>query len=198
MNNHKLFMAASAAALVAVTVAAPVSASSVHNFTDVGDRYDEAVSFLYEYEIIKGISPTKFGTQQTLTRGDAAVILANTLGLDIDAAADAGFKDLNNRVRGSVNALAEEGIISGVTKTEFKPSEPLSRGAMAKFLVLSFELEDFQQETPFSDVGGVFEPYMKPFTELKSLQARHRLLTAHIQILHAVNLLIYCTIRFHS
>lgn len=154
-------MAASAVALAAVTVAAPVSASSEHTFTDVGSRYDEAVSFLHEYEIINGLSATKFGTQQTLTRGDAAVILANTLGLNDYSAPDAGFKDLNHRVRGAVNGLAEYGIISGVTKTQFKPNEPLSRGAMAKFLVLSFELEEFQEETPFTDVGGVFEPYIE-------------------------------------
>lgn len=161
MNNHKLFLATSAVALVAVSVAAPVSANSEHTFTDVGARYDEAVSFLYENELIKGVSATKFGTQQTLTRGDAAVILANTLGLDTASAPDAGFKDLNTRVRGSVNALAEIGIVSGVTKTEYKPGEPLSRGAMAKFLVSSFELEEYQMKTPFTDVGGVFQPYIE-------------------------------------
>ncbi|MGO1057665.1 S-layer homology domain-containing protein [Planococcus sp. FY231025] len=161
MNNHKLFLAASAVAIAAVAVAAPVSASSEYTFTDVGVRYERAVSFLYEYEIIQGVSATKFGTQQVLTRGDAAVILANTLELDTTAAPDAGFKDLNTRVRGSVNALAEVGIASGVTKTEFKPSEPLSRGAMAKFLVSSFGLEDYQEKTPFTDVGGVFQPYIE-------------------------------------
>lgn len=148
-------------ALAAVTVAAPVSAYSEHTFTDVGSRYDEAVSFLYENEIIQGISKTQFGTQQTLTRGDAAVILANTLGLDTTSAPDAGFKDLNTRVRGAVNALADAGIVSGVTNTEFKPGEPLSRGAMAKFLVPAFELEEYQEKTPFTDVGGVFQPYIE-------------------------------------
>lgn len=132
-----------------------------HPFTDVGPRYEEAVSFLYALEMVNGKTATTFGTSQSLNRGDAAVILANALGLDTENAEDAGFKDLNNRVRGAVNALAAEGIISGKTADTFAPGEPLSRGAMAKFLVSGFELEEYAEKTPFTDVGGVFAPYIE-------------------------------------
>ncbi|WP_018392510.1 S-layer homology domain-containing protein [Bacillus sp. 37MA] len=170
MNTYKLFTAATAVTIAAVSVSAPASAASGHPFTDVGPNYEEAVSFLYEIEIIKGISSTKFGTSQSLTRGDAAVILANAIGVDTENAPDAGFKDLNSRVKGSVNALAEIGVISGVTKTEFKPNDTLSRGAMAKFLVLGFELQGYEIETPFTDAGGVFAPYIEALygTEITS------------------------------
>lgn len=161
MNTYKFFTVATAVTVAAVSVSAPASAASSYPFTDVGANYDEAVSFLYENDIINGISSTKFGTQQQLTRGDAAVILANTLWLDTESAPDAGFKDLNKRVKGSVNALAEAGIVAGVTETEFRPNDTLSRGAMAKFLVLGFELQDYETETPFTDVGGVFAPYIE-------------------------------------
>lgn len=153
-------MAASAAVVALAAVASPVSAAPIHTFSDVGPNYDEAVSFLYEYEIINGKSATQFGTYQQLTRGDAAVILANAVGIDTESAPDAGFTDLNNRVRGAVNGLAEYGIVSGVTKTQFKPNDILTRGAMAKLLVAAFELEEFEEETPFTDVGGVFAPYI--------------------------------------
>lgn len=161
MLRDKFFMAVLAATVAIVSVSGAVKAEEGHAFTDVGPSYDEAVSFLYEVEVINGKSPTQFGTSQQLTRGDAAVILANALGADTKNAPDAGFTDLNNRVRGSVNALAEWEIISGVTKTQFKPNEPLSRGAMAKFLVAGFGLEDFEAETPFTDVGGVFALYIE-------------------------------------
>ncbi|OAH58335.1 hypothetical protein AWH48_18340 [Domibacillus aminovorans] len=45
---------------------------------DVGERYDEAVSFLYDDRVVKGISATKFGAQQTLTRGEFANLLYGT------------------------------------------------------------------------------------------------------------------------
>ncbi|WNS81511.1 S-layer homology domain-containing protein [Domibacillus sp. DTU_2020_1001157_1_SI_ALB_TIR_016] len=165
MNKYTFFTAATAATVTVASFSAPASAADHADyefpFTDVGDRYAEAVEFLYMIEAINGVSETKFGTQQTLTRGDAAVILSNLLGLDTESAPDAGFKDLNTRVKGSVNALVEYGVVSGVTKTEFKPGEPLSRGAMAKFLVTAFELQDYAEETPFTDVGGVFQPYIE-------------------------------------
>src|SRR3954451_3652321 len=153
-------------AVSAVEVKPKVSAAAYemefdHPFTDVGERYEEAVSFLYNTDILKGKTATTFGTHQNLTRGDAAVILANALGLDTESAPDAGFKDLNSRVRGSVNALAELGIIAGKTADTFGTSEPLSRGAMAKFLVLGFDLDEFAKPTPFTDAGGVFAPYIE-------------------------------------
>jgi S-layer homology domain len=159
-------VSAFAPAASAVEVKPKVSAAAYemefdHPFTDVGTRYEEAVSFLYNSEILKGKTATTFGTHQSLTRGDAAVILANALGLDTENAPDAGFKDLNSRVRGSVNALAEIGIIAGKTADTFGTSDPLSRGAMAKFLVLGFELEDYAEPTPFTDARGVFAPYIE-------------------------------------
>ncbi|UII55668.1 S-layer homology domain-containing protein [Cytobacillus spongiae] len=179
-NVKKLLASALMATLVSSAVLPSVSASEVkpsvsvaaqkaddygfnldHPFTDVGSRYEDAVAFLYDAEIINGKTATSFGTNHNLTRGDAAVILANTLGLDTDNAPDAGFKDLNSRVAGSVNALADAGIVSGKTADTFGTSDPLSRGAMAKFLSLSFELEAYAEQTPFSDVGGVFAPYIE-------------------------------------
>ncbi|OES46611.1 S-layer homology domain-containing protein [Domibacillus iocasae] len=160
MNKYAFFTATTAAAVTVASFSAPASAYSLP-FKDVGPNYEEAVDFLYENEVIKGVSATEFGTYKTLTRGDAAVILAEMLWLDTESAPDAGFKDVNSRVKGSVNALKEAGIISGITKTEFRPNEPLSRGAMAKILVLSFELQEYSEPTAFKDAAGAFKPYIE-------------------------------------
>lgn len=160
----KKFIAASAsAAVVASAVAVPASAatSEFHPFKDVSSNYEDAISFLYLNDFIKGTSATTFGITQNLTRGDAAVILAKSLDLDTTSAPDAGFKDLNSRVRGAVNALADAGIVSGIDKDTFAPDKPLTRGAMAKILVLGFELEGFEvEEVPFKDAVGAFAPYI--------------------------------------
>ncbi|WP_342542344.1 S-layer homology domain-containing protein [Paenisporosarcina sp. FSL H8-0542] len=160
-TSLKKFIAASLVAVLAVSAIVPSASAAEHQFTDVNSSYDEAVSFFYEYELIKGTTPTTFGTDLNIKRGDAAVILANTLGLDVDNAPSAGFKDLNPRVQGAVNALAEEGIISGVSKDKFGPDQLLSRGAMAKLLTISFGLEDYAETTPFTDAVGVFTPYIE-------------------------------------
>ncbi|WP_338451014.1 S-layer homology domain-containing protein [Niallia oryzisoli] len=167
LNTLKKFsVTVAATTLIAIAVVPAAFAQepqfqAAHTFTDVNDRYEESVSFFYEAEIIKGKSPSLFGIYENLTRGDAAVILANTLGLDTENAPDAGFKDLNDRYKGAVNALAELGIVSGYSPDKFEPYKPLSRGAMAKLLVLTFDLQDYAEETPFTDASGVFEPYIE-------------------------------------
>lgn len=160
-TSFKKLFATSLVALMASTAILPTASAAQHQFTDVNPNYEEAVSFLYEFEIINGKTATSFGTNLNLTRGDAAVILANTLGLDTENATSAGFTDLNTRVRGAVNALAEEGIIAGISKDKFGPDSMLSRGAMAKFLNLGFGLEDYAEETPFTDVSGVFTTHIE-------------------------------------
>ncbi|WP_075618758.1 S-layer homology domain-containing protein [Paenisporosarcina indica] len=160
-KSYKTLLATSLVAVMALFAIVPSASAAQHKFIDVNPNYDEAVSFLYEFELIKGKTPTTFGTDLNLTRGDAAVILANVLGLDVKNAPDAGFKDLNSRVKGSVNALTKAGIISGITKEKFGPDLLLSRGAMAKFLNLGFGLEDFATPTPFTDAVGVFAPHIE-------------------------------------
>ena len=160
-TSFKKLFATSLVAILALSAFAPLASAADHPFSDVGPNYEESVSFLYMVELINGTSATTFGTASNLKRGDAAVILANTLGVDVENAPSAGFKDLNPRIAGAVNALAEEGIVSGITKDKFGPDLPLTRGAMAKFLNLGFMLEDYAEPTPFTDVAGVFATHIE-------------------------------------
>lgn len=161
IKSLKKFIAIGLTTVLTLSFVASPAFAADHPFTDVNPSYEDAVSFLYMNDIIKGKTTTSFGTDLNLTRGDAAVILANTLGLDVDNAPSAGFKDLNPRVRGSVNALANEGIISGYNKEEFRPDAPLSRGAMAKILDIGFDLGVYAEQTPFTDAVGVFAPHIE-------------------------------------
>ena len=107
--------------------------------------------------MIKGINETEFGVENPLKRGDAAVILAGVLGLNTSNAPDAGFKDVNKRVGGSVNALVQAGIMSGFSETTFSPDSLLTRGQMAKILVNAYHLQDYAKETPFNDLSKTFK-----------------------------------------
>ncbi|KAB2332572.1 Ig-like domain-containing protein [Bacillus mesophilum] len=49
--------------------------SADHNFTDVADRYAEAVEALVANEITNGVSATQFGVTQNAKRGDFAIFL---------------------------------------------------------------------------------------------------------------------------
>ena len=134
-----------------------VMASSSNPFNDVGDRYDEAIEMLYSSNAVKGISETEFGVYQNIKRGDAAVILARVLELDTVNAPKAGFKDVNSRISGHVNALVQAGIIKGFSETEFAPDHYLTRGQMASILVKAYGLQEYTRQTPFSDLSKSFK-----------------------------------------
>jgi hypothetical protein len=132
-------------------------ATGSHPFNDVGQRYDEAIDMLYSSNAVKGISSNEFGVYQNIKRGDAAVILARVLELDTVNAPEAGFQDVNSRIRGPVNALVQAGIIKGFSETEFAPDHYLTRGQMASILVNAYVLQEHMKQTPFTDLSKSFK-----------------------------------------
>ncbi|MFC5732009.1 S-layer homology domain-containing protein [Cytobacillus gottheilii] len=58
--------------------------SADHNFTDVADRYAEAVEALVANEITNGVSATSFGVTQNAKRGDFAIFLHRASNVDAE------------------------------------------------------------------------------------------------------------------
>ncbi|MEW9109079.1 MAG: S-layer homology domain-containing protein [Cytobacillus gottheilii] len=57
--------------------------SADHNFTDVADRYAEAVEALVANEITNGVSATQFGVTQNAKRGDFAIFLHRASNIEL-------------------------------------------------------------------------------------------------------------------
>lgn len=164
-KSYRKFVATAAtAALVASAVAPAASAASVSQFKDVAAKYQDAVKYLVDNGITEGTSKTTFGTYDSVKRGDAAVWIAKALKLDTSKAPDAGFKDVNSRVAGAVNALYAAKIISGKSATSFAPDATLTRGEMAKIIANAYNLES-NKDVPFKDLGPTFGPYIKALYE---------------------------------
>jgi hypothetical protein len=157
-KSYRKFVATAATATLVASAVTPAAAAS---FTDVSDRYKEAVDFLVEKGVTNGVSETSFGTSQEIKRADAAVMIAKLLGLDTENAPDAGFTDVPERARGAVNALKAAGIINGKTATTFGAQDPMTRAEMAKVIANAYELTGEDVELPFTDVSKTFETYVK-------------------------------------
>ncbi|MFC5604821.1 S-layer homology domain-containing protein [Sporosarcina koreensis] len=156
MNSkmYKKIMASTAtSAFVASAIIPAAMAAAPTNFKDVNSNYKEAVDYLVAHNITNGVNATEFGTTQNIKRGDAAVFIARALGLNIENAKDQGFKDLNNRVKGAVNAIVAEGIASGKTKESFAPDQNITRQEMAKMLVNAYDLTA-ETKADFKDVNS--------------------------------------------
>ncbi|MGD6842183.1 S-layer homology domain-containing protein [Bacillus infantis] len=134
-------------------------ASAVAGFSDVPQNkpFASAVYKLAERGIIGGYSDGTFKPGNSITRGQAAAILANLLDLDTENVKDPGFKDVSPGLWSykSIAAVAEKGIFRGYSDGRFGPNDKITRGQMASTLIKAFGFNylDFQwQDTPFTDI----------------------------------------------
>lgn len=158
-ESAKKFMATGAAVALAATVAAPVTfADEVKTaaFSDVSNRYEVAVDYLVSNNLSKGITETSYGINETIKRGDAAIILAQALNIMDPDAPSSGFTDVPARGALAVNSLKVAGIIDGKTTTRFGFHDTLTRGEVA--LILSnagaYHFEGDESNLVFTDVSS--------------------------------------------
>ncbi|MBB6446073.1 S-layer homology domain-containing protein [Bacillus benzoevorans] len=155
-NLHRKYAAgAVSAALVGLSFTATVNASG---FLDLdGNAHKEAILALADQGIIAGYSDGTFRPFNRITRGDAAVIVARTLGLldgkNIPSTTFTDLHTVNASTQEAIAKLAGRGIVSGFTSESFRPLDTITRAQMAKYIVAAFGLPLTDAETDFPDVN---------------------------------------------
>lgn len=97
--------------------------------------YNEAVEYVVEQGLMNGVSANEFAPNANLTRGMLVTILWR-LDNEPVAGADASFADitLGDWFCYAVNWAAEEGIVSGVSESEFAPNNNITREQIAAIM----------------------------------------------------------------
>lgn len=162
-KSYRKFVATAATATLVASAVAPAAAAG---FTDVSDRYSEAVNYLVENDITSGFTETTFGVSKEVKRGDAAVMIAKALGLDGSKSPDAGFSDVPARAKEAVNALKEAGIFNGKSATNFGFNDTMTRGEMALVIAKAYKLEG-DVTLKFTDVSDRYESAVKALVDNK-------------------------------
>lgn len=161
MSFKKYLTAGASVALVASAIVPAVAAEEVKTaaFTDVSDNYKEAVDYLVANNLSSGLEATKYGIDTEVKRGDAAIILAKALGLQNQAAPDAGFSDVPDRAAVSINSLKQAGIINGKSATTFGFTDTLKRGEVALMLAnaKAYNLTGDVKDVKFTDVSDKYD-----------------------------------------
>jgi hypothetical protein len=152
-KSYRKFVATAATATLVASAVAPAASAATNSFTDVPERYQEAVDYLVANGITSGMSPTKFGISEDIKRADAAVMLAKALGIETLDAPASGFTDVPERAVKAVNALKAEGYINGKTATKFGSDDPLTRGEVALILTNAYKLDGEDAKVSFTDVS---------------------------------------------
>lgn len=118
-------------------------------------HFAEAVNELAERNIIGGYPDGTFKPGNSITRGQAAAIIAKMTKLDTTNVKDPKFKDvtLANGYYKAIAALAEKGVIKGYADGRFGPNDSITRAQMASILIKAFELPLYRDpDYGFKDV----------------------------------------------
>ncbi len=165
-SRNKIYTATIASSVVAsALLLTPVQAESI-SFKDVPSTssYYASINQLTELGAISGFPDGTFKPGESLTRGQAAKIIAQVLNLDGATATDPSFSDVpkSHQYYNAIAALAEADIIGGYEDNTFKVSETITRGQLAKVLAQAFELKTKDNsELPFTDVTESYKPFVK-------------------------------------
>ncbi|MDQ0215284.1 hypothetical protein J2S13_001684 [Oikeobacillus pervagus] len=126
---------------------------STTKFSDISKDYwaKEEIEYLVQHGIIKGYPNGTFGIRNKVTRSQAAIILARTLGIDKEFSPNPGFKDIptTDPAYKEIAAVTKYGIFQ--KSTNFNPGGYLTRAQMAKIMTVAFDLK-YTYATNFKDV----------------------------------------------
>lgn len=111
-------------------------------FTDVPESawYADDIDIAHTVGYFNGTSPTTASPNATLTREQAAVLLARNLMLQPTVGETLGFSDsreLSSWSRGLIGAAAQNGVINGYSDGSFRPNGRITRGEVAAMVARS-------------------------------------------------------------
>lgn len=144
--------------LVAATV---LSAPLPKDFTppfhdDDGLVHEENIIFIYERGITLGCLPDQYCPNSPVTREHMAAFLQRAL--DLPEVGDDYFTDdESSPFRTAINSIAAAGVTSGCGSGAFCPSDYVTRGQMASFLVRAFDVPSSEVDDFSDDHGSAHE-----------------------------------------
>ncbi|NEU31733.1 hypothetical protein GN156_13260 [bacterium LRH843] len=143
-------------------------------FEDVGEDHwaHPFIQDLHQRGVVKGKTETSFGPQESVTRVQFAMMLANALHLQ-PSSKDQQFSDVPSWAQDAVQAVFEAEIINGKSDILFDPNAKLTREQMAVMAVNTYEyatkttitVEDKQQYYDIKSVSNyALEEVQKAYT----------------------------------
>ncbi len=136
-------------------------------FTDVKAKqwYTNAVNYAYSHGFIAGVSKTEFGRNVPVTRGMFITILARIAGVNTSGNANkvqTKFSDVKSGkyYTNAIKWASENGVVNGLTETEFGPNAAIERQQLCVMIVnfaeyMGIELKASQAEIKFTDASSI-------------------------------------------
>ncbi len=126
--------------------------------TDTENHWADAnIKYVYDHALMNGYEDGTFRPGNSITRAEFAAVMSRFLGLLPNQAAAAQFTDCTAHwALGYIGALAEKGIVGGVSETEFAPDSNITREQIAVILSRAFGLTaaETQKYTDDADISS--------------------------------------------
>ncbi|KOR88311.1 S-layer homology domain-containing protein [Paenibacillus solani] len=122
-------------------------------FTDLNGHWAyKDVTLLASKKVIEGLSDTRFGPNEPITRAQFTAMLVRALGLN-DQGADSSFRDVktNDWYAAAVATAVENKLIEGFSDGSFRPNEQITREQMSVLLLRAMKLAGTDLGTGDSD-----------------------------------------------
>lgn len=116
-----------------------------------------AILYLAEQNIISGDQNENFNPQKSVTRAEMVALIAKAMNLDASKPPEmATFKDvpINHWAFRYVEAAYKEGIITGISATEFKPNDIITREQMALIFVRALDLVEQGKDVELININS--------------------------------------------
>ena len=131
-------------------------------FTDVPNWARTAVNYLYQRDIVNGVSATKYGSNQSVTRGQAVTMIYRAMGAP-KVSAKNPFKDVaaGKFYTDAVIWAAAEGVVTGTSATTFEPNASVTREQLVTIIYrlageyMGMDVSKKASLSKFSDGGRV-------------------------------------------
>lgn len=138
MKKKRMYSATALAAFTAVAVGATGVMAEEAIFTDVSANhpYAEGINALTSAGIVKGFGDGTFKPDATVTRGQAAKMIAGALKLDTTNVKNPNFKDIatSNQYYSQIAALVGTGFVNGYEDGTFRTADKITHAQLAKIL----------------------------------------------------------------
>ena len=121
--------------------------NSLFSDVPVGAWYEEAVAYVTENNLFKGVSETEFAPDSDMTRAMFAAVLYR-LENPTQAASKHSFEDVKDGewYTDAISWAAENGVVKGMSDTIFAPNEKITREQMAAIMYRYAELKGYNTE----------------------------------------------------
>jgi len=155
-KSYRKFIAGAATAAVVAGSFAGIAGAASFKDVDSNTTHSKEILALVDQGIIKGYDDGTFRPYAELTRAEAAIIVARSLGLLDGKNIPANpFNDVseNQAAYEAIVKLANKGIIDGYGNGNFGPYDKVTRAQIAKYIVNALDLPLGDGITKFTDVN---------------------------------------------